>query len=70
MFKYIQKQKLNVQIEESLGTGRGVGDILTDPLNFSRILDQPEIDRFPETSNSILNQEEYTPISDWKISST
>lgn len=37
MFKMIQKQKLHVQIEEALGTGRGVGDILTDPLNFSRI---------------------------------
>ena len=55
MFKAIQKEKLHVQIDESLGTGRGIGDILTDPLNFSRILDQPEIDRFPEASNSILN---------------
>ena len=70
MFKAIQKEKLYVQINEALGTGRGVGDVLTDPLNFSRILDQPEIDRFPETSNSILNSERYRPISDWRISST
>ena len=68
MIKQVQRQKLHSQINEGLGTGRKIGDLLTDPLNFYRILDQPELDISIEVSNSILGPQKYTPISDWRIS--
>ena len=54
MIKHVQRQKLYAQINEGLGTGRKVGDLLNDPLNFFRILDQHEMDITKEVSNSVL----------------
>ena len=68
MIKQVQRQKLHSQINEGLGTGRKIGDLLTDPLNFNRILDQPELDISIEVSNSILCPQKYTSISNWRIS--
>ena len=68
MLKQVHKHKLHAQINEGLGTGRKVGDLLTDPLNFYRVLDQPELDLQNEVSNSVLCPQKFKTTSDWQLS--
>ena len=70
MLKQVQKQKLHAQINEGLGTGRKVGDLLSDPLNFYRVLDQPELELSNEVSNSVLCPQKYKSLNDWRLSAS